>query len=149
MNFTVQRSPALSTTITWREGELEGKSYVTPELAAELNDEQLIWLVEPEAQRIFDEARARLTKDTLNWVNTFRATLGLNPLPELPKGERQSAPSCPIARAVADGLPYDVRKPVVHGGRLYLGAREAPLPGHVKVWVREFDQGLFPEYELV
>jgi len=84
----------------------------------------------------------------LDWL---RADFGIDLL-DLPKGELGSATQCPIARALRTRFSEDAYVAVDFDGA-EMGASEfgylqkVPIPDIVSMFIDQFDDGLWPEYE--
>lgn len=104
--------------------------------------------------------KKRLVNATLNWCNDRRKERGLEPLSDLPKGQRWEGTSCPCG--VACGLYvgyrnyFTARLPYRNGPLSVAVEGTYPyseenslgsLPGEVGSFARAFDRGFFPEYE--
>lgn len=85
----------------------------------------------------------QIVKNTLRWCNSQRKKQGLRPLKALPKGKLSDPVSCPCGKAsklevfcsAAYPPDYSIDDPK---GRI-------KLPVSVQLFVRDFDNGLFPE----
>jgi hypothetical protein len=81
----------------------------------------------------------------LYWVNQVRADLGRPPRTALERGYRSRGYNCPLARSIG-GNCYIGLGWIGVGGKLQRYTRD--LPPAVKTFIREFDQGGYPELEL-
>jgi hypothetical protein len=92
----------------------------------------------------------------LDIVNSIRATLNLQPLEDLPKGEQENYLSCPLAIATSGQVDTKVitfeKEVIVTGlefaGKDFEGRYEYRLPIVLQDFVNDFDEGLYPEYIL-
>jgi hypothetical protein len=87
----------------------------------------------------YSRFRNSITRGTLDWVNCIREANGLLPLADLPKGQRNSCDSCPVAKAL---LSPDVGSTVA----TLPNGDEVALPEVVKTFMGSFDQGGYSEY---
>lgn len=80
-----------------------------------------------------------LANDVLAWCNERRVEKDQEPLAELPKGARNDGTSCPCGKAtglfVGRGVYAESKDEL----------RNHPTPPCVTDFVRQFDQGLFPD----
>jgi hypothetical protein len=107
-------------------------------------------------------ASEKAPQAVIDWINTGRAVVGLPPLNDLYKGVRGSAHACPIAhslkgiqREIDPSLRisvsgesvqfYDSKKIRTPGAR---GICWVDMPRSVQKWIRQFDAGKWPDYEL-
>jgi hypothetical protein len=73
-------------------------------------------------------------------VNGLRAERGLLPIERLPKGARNSATTCPIARALSNGSPV-----AVGSGAWVVDGQWYRLPEPLAWFVLAFDDGAYPD----
>lgn len=89
-------------------------------------------------------SRHAIVNGTLKWCNRQREKKGKKPLKKLPKGEKLNPESCPCGRAT--GLHVDMESAIDNHSGLYVDHVRIPLPKSVKLFVKMFDNGQFPEY---
>lgn len=81
--------------------------------------------------------------ETLKWCNEMRELEGIEPVEKIPKGIPGDAASCPCGKAsgwrVGSGIAWKFEKDVY---------RAISLPCSVQIFVKEFDGGKLPQYEL-
>lgn len=85
-----------------------------------------------------------IIKETLRWVNAERAARGIGPaLEDLPRGNRAGCERCPVAVALGGNVE-------VYGDTVWMGLEEGEvaLPEAVEMFVRRFDYGDLPDYDL-
>lgn len=81
-----------------------------------------------------------VVKATLEWCNELRAGKGMEPLDDLPKGVRKDHESCPCGKATgAYVAAYNWCWP---------DSLDWPLPSAVCEFVRRFDRGEYPQYDI-
>ena len=73
----------------------------------------------------------------LAYVNRIRKELGKKPIKRLPKGERRSPVSCPIARGIGSGARFSGVAITPNG--------HYDAPQYVRNFVYLFDSGQYPE----
>jgi len=86
-------------------------------------------------------------RGTLEWCNSERAEQGKVPLPELPKGRKGDHKSCPC------GAATDLYVGLKTYGASYadiavLSSSNKELPPVVKQFVRKFDDGRYPQFDM-
>lgn len=100
----------------------------------------------------------------LESINVARMALGMYPIAELPKGEREQPCACPVSRALGEihigkfavglsrcetadklGDAWDTSITRHRGRNTWTATVE--LPGVLKSFVKAFDEGDFPELE--
>ena len=79
----------------------------------------------------------------LRWVNEVRVALCGVPLHRLPSGKLSSAMSCPIANSVKTAPCVGLVSTTTYD--TVTSQREFEHPPHVQQFVRDFDDGLYPE----
>jgi hypothetical protein len=85
----------------------------------------------------------------LAWCNEKRAEQGMEPLAELPKGERRNYKSCPCGDAT--GLAVYSCAYAYPSEDLYVSQlveRGQTLPPLVREFVRRFDAGRLPQFDI-
>ena len=79
---------------------------------------------------------------TLKWCNARRKEQGKKPLKRMPKGKIWEPDSCPCGKAAK--LYVSVRVWGFQGEKCY----DKFLPRRVRAFVKAFDAGKLPQYEL-
>ena len=83
-------------------------------------------------------------KETLDWVNRERVACSIGePLDDLPKGECGHAGRCPIAMALLADMVLPTAIWFEPGDLAHW-----PLPAHVTQFIRAFDAGDLPQYDV-
>jgi hypothetical protein len=84
---------------------------------------------------------------TLAWCNARRAENGEPPLNRLPSGRPQRADSCPCGAATGLRV-YDRHFSSADVHKPYVAENGKPLPRVVQRFVRAFDRGDLPQYDV-
>lgn len=90
-----------------------------------------------------------MTKDVLAFCNGIRAKNGYGPCDKLQPGRRSISASCPVSRTIYARTPLRVNTQAteVCVTETYISTRY-PLPPVVCKFIREFDNGLYPDLVL-
>jgi len=80
---------------------------------------------------------------TLRWCNARRKEIGKRPLKKLPKGIKREPNSCPCGKATEMEVYPDTAYRVSN-----YGWDEFRIPRSVNTFIRNFDSGNLPQYEL-
>jgi hypothetical protein len=111
-----------------------------------------------------------MMKEALDFANKLRAKLGSPTLAEMPMGEREEPKSCPLANAFNFDFHLDgswcATPTAAHAQALFelcleIGERDVTLeesedygwkvdglPHYIPAFVSDFDQGMYPEYDI-
>jgi hypothetical protein len=96
--------------------------------------------------------REEIVAGTLQWCNERRKEKELEPLDDLPKGERWDGNSCPCGNAcgyyVGYSEYYESQGPGTDDTDYPIGDGVGEIPECVAKFARNFDAKKFPEYEL-
>lgn len=92
----------------------------------------------------------KIIQGTLDWCNEQRAKKGLCPLASLPRGKRTDPISCPCGEATGRWVTSEYCYALADLGPV-LGPdydTKEPIPWAVSEFVRLFDNGWFPQFDL-
>lgn len=83
----------------------------------------------------------------LEFCNHIRKALGRKPVKEFRPGFRDNSQNDVIANTIGGGVEIDQETIQIHVAG-YKGESTSPLPGYVQRFIKKFDQGRLPEFEI-
>lgn len=102
-------------------------------------------------QKLQNEKKDPVIIGTLEWCNERRAEQGMEPLLDLPMGQKEEPLSCPCGEATGlyvDGSFYCTAEEARGGWAKIAPEDKKKLPFDVQNFVHEFDLGTYPQYDV-